>query len=141
MKIWNALVFLGLTASIAVAANDPQEKAAEKPVTAAAKPAPSPVASAPAAKVVRPAPVVVPKRVYVSPRPPTKATAKKKSTKTSTGKVRVLSANSLPAGAIVPPLKSAPAPAAKPSEASVEKPAQVFVLTDPSLRWQFYSYP
>ncbi|SFO01257.1 hypothetical protein SAMN05660284_02718 [Formivibrio citricus] len=139
MKILNAFVFLGLTTSVALAANDPHEKTAEKPAAAATKPAPSPVASAPAARVVKPAPVVVPKRVYVSPRAAPKVAAKKKSTK-ATGKVRVLSANSLPVGAIVPPLQAAPA-MTKPETKPANSQTPVYVLTDPNLRWQLYSYP
>lgn len=142
MKTWSMLVLLSLSASYTLAANDAPSNTAEKPATTAIKTAPASVASA-SASIRKPAPIVARKRVYTPPRPVASA-KKKKQIARHTGKVRVLSATNLPSNVILPPLKNAPIttkPVGATSRTEPDKQAPAYVLTDPSLRWQFYSYP
>lgn len=131
-----AAILIALAAGYSLAAEESPAKTATTP-TATAKSASKPAAVSTAKSIPavrKPAPIVVHKPVV--PRSRSAIKTSKRPTN-GTGKVTTLSATSLPPGAIVPPLKNFPAKVTE----NPPPQAAVYVLTDPTLRWQFYSYP
>ncbi len=132
MSCWKTALLLAMATSYALASDAPPKT---EPETKSSKvdagvAAPPPI-------VRRPAPVIVRKPVHS---PSRVAVTRKKKTTGNVGKVLTFPASHLPPGAIVPPLKNSVARADKAAPSPTPQ-TPVYVLTDPNMRWQFYSYP
>ena len=132
MRRWKITLLLALATGYALASDAPQktEPEAKSSKVDAGVAAPTPI-------VRKPAPVIVRKPVHSRSRV---AVTRKKKTTGNAGKVLSLPANQLPPGAIVPSQKKIAVHADKAAPSPAPQPP-AYVLTDPDLRWQFYSYP